>query len=198
MKEKNIFYLPLSFQTLGLLKSTECFTRPQTVVSHHFIHLSVQHLLAARYIAIQIKPSDQASRIKELIDTPHFGSHHTSVLHFYSSMTKLTVPGICPIIKQVAERCSTHNNESKDKVPSSESKELVLLLISCLYGAQDPLLCKLVSNTLGYKLDLSRVPYVLANTPPSSISPPPTFTPKVLHRYISLVYTPPNCTHEIV
>ena len=50
--------LPPDVNTLSLLQGVECFIGREKAVSHNFIHLSIQELLAAWYIATQLPASE--------------------------------------------------------------------------------------------------------------------------------------------
>ena len=62
--------LPPDVTTLSLLQGVESFVGRQKAVSHNFIHLSIQELLAAWYIATQLPASEQVSKFNELFAVP--------------------------------------------------------------------------------------------------------------------------------
>ena len=130
-----IFNLGPHFKTLGLLQGVESFARHGTAHSYNFLHLSVQEVLAARYIARKLKESEQTDQFKKLFDNPRF----TAVFQFYSAITKLQATGISEVVVQVAK---------------SRNRARLLSLVHCLYEAQDPSLCHLVAQQLNLVLNL--------------------------------------------
>ena len=137
MEDKIIFTsLPADVNTLSLLQGVESFIGREKAVSHNFIHLSIQELLAAYYIATQLPASEQVSKFNKLFDKSRF----SAVFQFYAAITKLTTPGI----KDVVIRIARSNKES-----------LLIPLLHCLYEAQGLSLCESVAQQLQYRLDLS-------------------------------------------
>ena len=137
MEGKIIFtFLPPDVNTLSLLQGVESFIGREKAVSHNFIHLSIQELLAAWYIATQLPASEQVSKFNELFGTSRFGA----IFQFYAAITKLKTPGINDVIIRVAR---------------DSNKTLLLSLLLCLYEAQDPSLCESVAQKLQQGLDLS-------------------------------------------
>ena len=137
MNGKIIFELDSSFNTLGLLQGVQSFAIQGSSHSYNFLHLSIQELLAAIYLATKVKAEDQIDELKCLICHPHF----SAVFEFYAAMTKLKAPGIVEIVMQAAEL---------DKF------DLVSLL-HCLFEAQDISLYQAVSDKLNSRLDLGHV-----------------------------------------
>ena len=127
--------LPADVNTLSLIQGVESFIGREKTVSHNFIHLSIQELLAAWYIATQLPASEQVSKFNELFHTSRF----SAIFQYYSAITKLKTPGIKDVVVRVA-------NES--------NKKLLLSLLHCLYEAQDPSLCESVAQQLQHGLDL--------------------------------------------
>ena len=137
MEGKIIFTsLPADVNTLSLLQGVESFIGREKTVSHNFIHLSIQELLAAWYIATQLPASEQVSKFNELFHTSRF----SAIFQYYSAITKLKTHGI----KNVVIRVVNESNET-----------LMLSLLHCLYEAQDPSLCESVAQQLQHGLDLS-------------------------------------------
>ena len=137
MEGKIIFTsLPADVNTLSLLQGVESFIGREKAVSHNFIHLSIQELLAAWYIATQLPASEQVSKFNELFHTSRF----SAIFQYYSAFTKLQTPGIKDVVIRVA-------NESNET--------LLLSLLHCLYEAQDPSLCESVAQQLQHGLDLT-------------------------------------------
>ena len=136
MEDKIIFTsLPADVNTLSLLQGVESFIEREKEASHNFIHLSIQELLAAYFIAAHLPASEQVSKFNELFDQSRF----SAVFQFYAAVTKLKTPGI----KDVVIRVARWNKES-----------LLLSLFHCLYEAQDPSLCESVAQQLQHGLNL--------------------------------------------
>ena len=136
MEDKIIFTsLPADVNTLSLLQGVESFIGREKAVSHNFIHLSIQELLAAYFIATQLPASEQVSKFNELFDKSRF----SAVFRFYAAITKLRTPGIKDVVIKVARK---------------KEKSLLLSLLHCLYEAQDPSLCETVAQQLYHGLTL--------------------------------------------
>ena len=136
MEDKIIFTsLPADVNTLSLLQGVESFIGREKAVSHNFIHLSIQELLGALYIATQLPASEQVSKFNEFFDKSRF----SAVFRFYAAITKLTTPGIEDVVIRIAR---------------SNEKSLLISLLHCLYEAQDPSLCEFVAQQFQHGLDL--------------------------------------------
>ena len=136
MEDKIIFTsLPADVNTLSLLQGVKSFIGREKAVSHNFIHLSIQELLAAYYIATQLPASEQVSKFNELFDKSRF----SVVFRFYAAVSKLKTPGIKDVVIRVAR---------------SNKQSLLLSLFHCLYEAQDPSLCESVAQQLQHGLSL--------------------------------------------
>ena len=133
MQNKVVFYrddlrrfnLPANLPSLGLLQAVEGLTLHSKSLSYNFLHLSVQELLAAYRIS-HIDSSKQMEVFKHMFG----GSRFQAVLHYYSGFTKL----VNPVIQRFISSYSKH----------ARVRDL-LLLLHCLYEAQEPSLCKLVA-----------------------------------------------------
>ena len=139
MKNKVTFSssdLPQGSNTLSLLQAVESFLQSGKSVFYNFLHLSIQEVLSAYYIATWLSDSEQVSRFQQLFNQPRFAA----VFQFYSAITKLKSPGIHQVINSIVK---------------NESKPLLLSLLRCLYEAQDPSLCLYVAERLKYELDFS-------------------------------------------
>ena len=148
MEGKIIFTsLPTDVNTLSLLQGVESFIGREKAVSHNFIHLSIQELLAAWYIATQLPASQQVSKFNELFHTSRF----SAIFQYYSAITKLKTPGIKDVVINVVKKYSKYQGYSIPK----EDKVLLLSLLHCLYEAQDPSLCESVAQQLQHGLYLS-------------------------------------------
>ena len=129
--------------TLGLLQGVESFAVRGESYSYNFLHLSIQELLCAIYMATQLDSLEQTQQFKKLFGQPRF----MLVFQFFAAKTKLQNPGISEIVVRLAKKCSGQN-------PSSQDRTLLISLIYCLYEAQDSSLCSLVVNELKQKLQL--------------------------------------------
>ena len=104
--------LPSDIDTLSLLQGVESFIKhAKTNMSYNFIHLSIQEVLAALYMAKSLAESEQVIKFKELFDKPRF----IAVFQFYAAITKLKTPGIRDIIDQVGKRCGKVNPDDEAK-----------------------------------------------------------------------------------
>ena len=149
MEDKIIFTsLPADVNTLSLLQGVESFIGREKAVSHNFIHLSIQELLAAYYIATQLPASEQVSKFNELFDKSRF----SAVFRFYAAITKLKTPGIKDVVLNVIKMYSSKIQDTS----TQEGVNLMASLLNCLYEAQDPSLCESVAQQLQHGLYLSR------------------------------------------
>ena len=146
--ENNIIFtsLPADVNTLSLLQGVESFIGREKAVSHNFIHLSIQELLAAWYIATQLPASEQVSKFNELFHTSRF----SAIFQYYSAITKLKTPGIKDVVVSVVKKHSRSQGDSSSK----ENKVCVLSLLHCLYEARDSSLCESVAQQLQRELHL--------------------------------------------
>ena len=138
MKNKVTFSssdIPQGSNTLSLLQAIESFLQSGKSVFYNFLHLSIQEVLSAYYIATWLSDSEQVSQFQQLFDQPRFAA----VFQFFSAITKLKGPGIRQVIDQIVR---------------AKSKLLLVSLFHCLYEAQDPSLCLYVAERLEYKLHL--------------------------------------------
>ena len=141
MEDKIIFTsLPADVNTLSLLQGVESFIGREKAVSHNFIHLSIQELLAAYYIATQLPAGEQVSKFNELFDKSRF----SAAFQFYAAITKLKTPRIKDVVINVAIKYSSN---------SGYHKVLIISLLHCIYEAQDPSLCEIVAEQLQYGLN---------------------------------------------
>ena len=130
--------LPQGSNTLSLLQAIESFLQSGKSVLYNFLHLSIQEVFSAYYIATRLSGSEQVSQFQELFNQPRF----TAVFQFYSAITKLKSSEIHQVIDQIVE---------------AKSKPLLVSLLHCLHEAQDPSLCHYVAKKLKYKLDISDI-----------------------------------------
>ena len=83
--------VPDKMNLLGLIQGVESLAKGK-VVSYHFLHLSVQELLAALHIAKNMSESEQVSMFdKFFLAIKH---HFIHVLWFYAAITNLKPAGI--------------------------------------------------------------------------------------------------------
>ena len=137
MEDKITFTaLPADINTLSLLQGVESIIGREKAVSHNFIHLSIQELLAAWYIATQLPACEQVSKLNTLFAKSCF----SAIFGFYATITKLKIPGINDLVTRMAKR---------------KEKSLLVSLLHCLYEAQNPSLCESVAQQLHRRLDLS-------------------------------------------
>ena len=121
--------------TLGLIQGVESFSRRGTMVSYNFIHLAIQELLAAYYMANQ-PPANQVDNFVKLLHQRQF----IPVLQFYTAITKLEVPGISDAITNFVSQNTTF-------LSSVNNKQLLLFLLHCLYEVQESQ-CHLVESVV--------------------------------------------------
>ena len=165
-EERIVFELERDFNTLSLLQGVESFVKGgMPSRSYSFLHLSLQELLAAVYMAREMEPTEQVEQFRQLFGSPRF----SAVFRYYSAVTKLKTPGINEIVSQVVQKCvddrkatsliehsSTIGTESgSTSVFGHKPQPLLLSILHCLFEAQDDSLCQTVSEKLQQKLDLS-------------------------------------------
>ena len=143
MEDKVVFDLGSNFNTLGLLQGVESFAFHQMSHSYNFLHLSIQELLAAIYMATKLDEEEQAKQFKKLFGQARFNA----VFQFFAAETKLQTSGIRDVVIQVANKCAIENAESGDRA-------LLVSLMHCLFEAQDDRLCQLVAGELKQKFNL--------------------------------------------
>ena len=167
MNDRIIFDLEPGFSTLGLLQGVESFTVRGKSHSYNFLHLSIQELLAAIYMATQLKEDQQIEQFRSLFGRARF----SAVFQFYAAKTKMKTPGIDEIVIEVVKKCAQDSKTtefssySSDDDPATnagynlghEPQPLLLSLLHCLFEAQDKALCQLVAKELKGKLNLQRI-----------------------------------------
>ena len=127
--------LPKISETLGLIQGVESFTSVGSSPSFHFLHLSVQELLASFYIS-KLPGKEQVVVFNTLFGEPRFAA----VFRFYAAFTKLETEGIREIVARIIQ---------------NKEKPQMIYLLHGLYEAQTLSLCQFVYSQLGGKLDLS-------------------------------------------
>ena len=129
MEDRVVFDLSSDFNTLGLLQGVESFAIRGKSYSFNFLHLTIQELLAAIYMATKLEEKEQTEQFNKLFGKLRFAA----VFQFFAAKTKLRTSGISNIVKQVAQ---------------SRNEALLVSLIHCLFEAQDSSLCQLVADEL--------------------------------------------------
>ena len=123
-----------TFDGYGLLNSVPCQIKVGHDHFYQFLHLTVQEYLAA-YSLLNL---DQCSRLK-ILDELRLENKFQVVCRFYSGLTKLR--------DDAAKKAIIH------KTRRNNNKDL-LLLLHCLYEAQDPRICLEAALFLERKLEL--------------------------------------------
>ena len=126
--------LPKISETLGLIQGIESFTSVDSSPSFHFLHLSVQELLASFYIS-KLPGKEQVVVFDTLFGEPRFAT----VFRFYAAFTKLETEGIREVVARIVR---------------NKRKHQMIYLLHGLYEAQTLSLCQFVHSQLGAKLDL--------------------------------------------
>ena len=137
------YHLLIDLPSLGLLQKVEGLTLTSKSLSYHFLHLSVQELLAAYHISL-MNPSEQAKIFEKLIKNE---DRFKAVLRYYSGFTKLANPEIQEFISSYQQR--------------TRRLQKLMPLLYCFFEAQQPSLCQLVGSELQTYIcisDLFRVP----------------------------------------
>ena len=154
--------LPQGSNTLSLLQAIESFLRVGKSMFYNFLHLSIQEILSAYYIATWLSGSEQVSQFQKLFNQPRFAP----VFQFYAAFTKLKNPGIRQIIAKIIE------SESKQSIYEPLGKPLLVSLLRCLHEAQDPSLCHYVAGQLVKRFNvLAKMQYVRLDLSSTLLSP---------------------------
>ena len=170
------YHLPIDLPSLGLLQKVEGLTLISKSLSYHFLHLSVQELLAAYHISL-MNHSEQVKIFEVLIKNE---DRFKAVLRYYSGFTKLANPEIQKFISSYLQRMRNLQN--------------LLPLLYCFFEAQQPSLCQLVGSKLQTHIYISyffRVPtdylaigyYVTSLLSSSSANEPYVYLS--IHEYIT-------------
>ena len=142
---------------VGLLQATPSIVSDGRTVYYNFLHLSIQEMLSAAYIA-RMPANEQISTFDSLFSDSSF----SAVFQFYAAITKLRISRpflsklprwLCPISAGVHDLI--RKIIKKQKIQYSQPKTLLLSLFHCLYEAQDSSLCQFVKKQLGNNLYLS-------------------------------------------
>ena len=163
MEDRIIFEnLGRDFNSLGLLQGVESLTGVGKSLSHNFLHLSIQELLAALHMDTQLTPEQQVAQFRKLFGRARFAA----VFKFYAAQTKLTTPGMDQVLVEAVKKCLS-NKEVSEFTPSLGSssnlsaekpKPLLLSLMACLHEAEDKTLyLSVVKQFTDSTLDLSGI-----------------------------------------
>ena len=128
--------LPKISETLGLIQGVESFTDLECSPSFHFLHLSVQELLASFYIS-KLPGKEQVIVFNKLFREPRFAA----VFRFYAAFTKLETDEIRKIVAGIVQ---------------NKDKHQLLYLLHGIYEAHTPSLCQFVGSQLCGELALNR------------------------------------------
>ena len=162
MEDRIIFKdLGCDFNTLGLLQGVESLTDGGKSLSHNFLHLSIQELLAALHMATQLNPEQQVAQFRELFGHARFAA----VFSFYAAKTKLKTAGMDQVLVEAVKECLKNKNVTKltesasdDSDSDEEPKPLLLSLMACLYEAEDETLYhSIVKQFTDSKLNLAGI-----------------------------------------
>ena len=162
MEDRIIFNdLGRDFNTLGLLQGVENLTDGGESLSHNFLHLSIQELLAALHMATQLNPEQQVAQFRELFGRARFAA----VFSFYAAKTKLKTAGMDQVLVEAVKKCLNNTRVTKltesasdDSDSDEEPKPLLLSLMACLYEAEDETLYhSIVKQFTDSKLNLSGI-----------------------------------------
>ena len=106
---------------------------------HHFIHLSIQELLAAYHIS-QLGEDEQVKVFEDLLHEPHF----SSVLQFYAAFTRFTNQGV---------------RDTVTGIDLANKQHILLTIMRCCFEAnsQDQLLFQKISQGLNSRLQIFHV-----------------------------------------
>ena len=172
MEDRIIFKdLGRDFNTLGLLQGVENLTDGGKSLSHNFLHLSIQELLAALHMATHLPPEEQVEQFRELFGRARFAA----VFSFYAAKTKLKTAGMDQVLVEAVKKClkntrvtkltesasddsDSDDSDSDDSDSDEKPKPLLLSLMTCLYEAEDETLYhSIVKQFTDSQLDLAGV-----------------------------------------
>ena len=141
---------------IGLLQATPSLISNRNSFFYHFLHLSVQEVLAAYHIS-RMPASKQISTFQSLFGNTRF----SAVFQFYSAITKLRTSR--PLLSRVPRMLSPIPPSVLDLVGGiiqkqkaliyTEPRPLLVSLLHCLYEAQDVSLCQFMVGKLGKRLN---------------------------------------------
>ncbi len=148
--------LPEDLNVLSLMQVVQSFATGKPT-SYHFLHLSIQELLAALHIS-KLPPTEQVRIFKVLFGQPRF----EAVFGFYAAFTKLQTEGVKDIVAQVVKVSQSTKTEPCRRqlvyhYQLTLQKRPLLNLLHCLYEAQDAPICRFVGSPLEGALDLKGI-----------------------------------------
>ena len=118
---------------LGLMQTVKSLLIHGEGTTYHFLHLSLQELLAAYHIS-KMTPDCQLKVFSKMLNEPRF----SAVFGFYAGFTKLQNKEIRDVVAAIVQ---TERQKSADKT-------LLVSLMNWLYEAQDIELCHFVQGKL--------------------------------------------------
>ena len=148
-----------NFKSLGLLHGEESFAKYAKSRSYHFLHLSIQEVLAAKFMATKLiheelnhEEQNTVKEFEKLFDQPRF----YAVFRYFAAITKLKNPEIKKVVLQVAKNQikTRGKDKSRDSMFGYTPQPQFVTLIHCLFEAHDSDLCKKVVQELNSKLNL--------------------------------------------
>ena len=142
-----------NFKSLGLLHGEESFAKYGESRSYHFLHLSIQEVLAAKFMATKLRHEEQntVKEFEKLFDQPRF----YAVFRYFAAITKLENPEIKKFVLQVAKNQIKTRGKSRDSMFGYTPQPQFVTLIHCLFEAHDSDLCKEVVQQLDSELNLN-------------------------------------------
>ncbi len=181
--------IPTDVSALGLLQAVPSIVSHKVSVYYNFLHLLIQELLAAYYISF-LSGHEQLSHFEDLFDQPRFAA----VFQFYAGITRFQVereyigkaisllptwliPGTIRFyLSKLAYFLPTWATlgpiRIRDVLTSmiqGGNRQLLVLVLSCLFETDDPALCEFVANqlkvgTVEWLLDVREVDLDLRGT----------------------------------
>ena len=143
-----------NFKSLGLLHGEESSAEYAKSRSYHFLHLSIQEVLAAKFMATKLRHKEQntVKEFEKLFDQPRF----YAVFRYFAAITKLENPEIKKFVLQVAKNQikTRGKDKSRDSMFGYTPQPQFVTLIHCLFEAHDSDLCKEVVQQLDSELNL--------------------------------------------
>ena len=119
---------------LGLMQSVKTLHIHGKGTTYHFLHLSLQELLAAYHISKITPDARQVEVFEDLVNNPRF----SAVFGFYAGFTKFKKEGFRDVLARIVQ-------SERQKL---DDKTLLVSLMNWLYEAQDAELCHFVQGEL--------------------------------------------------
>ena len=155
MTNKNVFNLSSLRQLglthpsspLGLMQAQQHLTDFGPHYRYSFIYFAVQEFLAAYHIS-KLSEKEQTKVIRQILHSTPL----STVLPFYAGLTGLFNEGACGILLEVTkhplDKIAVQLSLQHTLHESCDRRRLLLALLNCIYEAQRPSICKLVSRPL--------------------------------------------------